>query len=101
MPRWLWWTPFGLLILGFALIGLRSGWMAARMTETDVINHYAADYVANGPAGAALSDCVAVPGAVAPIWIVIRCGQGEMMRQYPVDRQGRLVVIAPNEEPEA
>lgn len=71
------------------------------MTETDVIEHYAAEYVADGPEGAKLTDCVAVPGEVEPVWIVVHCGEGEAARQYPADRRGRLVVIAPKTGPEA
>lgn len=100
MPRYLWWAPVGLLILGMALVGLRWGRMAATVTETDVINHYAAQYVAEGPESARLTDCVAVPGTIDPVWIVVRCGEGAEARHFPVDRRGRLVVFAPREVPE-
>lgn len=89
MPRWLWWTPVGALILGFALIGLRWGWIAATITETDVINRYAAQYVETQ--GGALSDCVAYPG-LGDVWLVVRCARGQdAVYAYHVNRLGRLV----------
>jgi hypothetical protein len=87
MPRWLWWTPLALLTLVAVLLVFRQGWIAAHMTETDVINHYATRYVADH--GGRISDCVAVPGRAAGIWIEVRCGAKVI---YPVDRTGRLVL---------
>lgn len=94
MPRWLWWLPLGVLTLVAGLLMFRQGWLAAHMTETDVINHYAARYVAEH--GGDLRDCVAVPGRAA-VWIEVRCGKVI----YPVDRAGRLVVVTPPVGPSA
>ncbi|MEW9919137.1 hypothetical protein AB2B41_05960 [Marimonas sp. MJW-29] len=74
MPRWLWWAPFWLLLLGFALLWLRYGWRVASITETDVINHYAERYVEERGGDASVTDCVADPGrAFAGIWLVVSC----------------------------
>ena len=89
MPRWLWWLPLGVLTLVAGLMMFRAGWIVARITETDVIAHYAALYVAEGPEGARMTDCSAMPSEVTGVWLVIRCGSD---RIYPVDRFGRLVV---------
>lgn len=80
------------LVLSFALIGLRWGWMVARITETDVISTYAQRYVQIAGPGAELTDCVGVPGDGDPgIWIVVRCAppQGAGYDFY-VNRWGGL-----------
>lgn len=72
--RLLWWLPLGLFGLFWAILGLRYGWVAATMTETDVIKRYAERYVEAAGDGAALSDCHAYPGEGLPgIWLVVRC----------------------------
>ena len=92
MPRWLWWMPLAVLTLIGALLAFRQGWIAAHMTETDVINHIAARYVADH--GGEVGDCRAVPGRRSDVWIEVLCGE----RRYPVDRAGRLVA-QPTPEP--
>jgi hypothetical protein len=105
VSRWLWWAPLAALVLGFALLGLRWGWLAATITETDVINKYAQRYVEMAGAGAQLTDCTAVPGdASEGIWMIVRCAPpqgrgyefhvnrlggfeyGESPEQPPIDR---------------
>jgi len=88
MPRWLWWTPLAVLTLLAGLLLFRQGWIAAHMTETDVIDHFAARYVAEH--GGQKSDCVAVPGRSAQVWIEVHCGDVAI---YPVDRAGRLISL--------
>lgn len=81
----------GLLLVGCGLVGLRYGWIADTITETDVITHYAQRYLQEHGDGAALSDCVAVPGGEIPgIWVVVRCHpQGVAQRyEYYVNRLG-------------
>ena len=56
-----------------AIYGLRLGWIAANLTETDVIKARAAEYVA-AHEGAKETDCVAFPGSQGGIWIIVRCG---------------------------
>ena len=95
MPRWLWWAPLGLLVLAFALIGLRYGWIAATTTETDVINRYATRYIKEHGGTAALTDCVAYPGTAYPgIWMVVSCtptgSEGPGRYEYFVNRLGGL-----------
>lgn len=91
MPRWLWWTPFALLLLVGAVYVFRLGMIAARIAETDVINRYAAVYMAETGAAAALEDCHARPGLDEPgIWIVVICAGPEGRRSYHVNRFGGL-----------
>lgn len=91
--RWLFWTPLAVLAVGAGLFGLRLGYAALTLSETDVINHYAARYVAEAPGGAP-SDCVAFPGpARSGIWLVVACGQpcAPGRQEYHVNRLGRFV----------
>jgi hypothetical protein len=92
MPRWFWWLPLGVLTVVAGLFLFRAGWIVANLTETDVINHFAARYVADQGEGARMTDCTAVPAADPGIWLVVRCG-GKV--SYPVDRFGRLVAPRP------
>jgi hypothetical protein len=90
---------------------LRYGNMAASVTESDMIARYAAQYVQEraqaleratdqakdqatyqaGNSAAALSDCVAYPGTVPEIWIVVSCSNGDARFEYHLNRIGGLV----------
>ena len=96
MPRWLWWAPLAILTVWAALALFRAGWVVARITETDVILHYANRYAIEGGKEAKITDCSATPSADPAIWLVIRCGRDTF---YPVDRFGRLVL--PRRDPTA
>lgn len=84
--------PLGVLTVVAGLFVFRAGYIAAHLTETDVINHYAARYVAEGPDGARATDCVARPGGSEAIWLVVSCGGPAHIVQYRVDRRGRLIM---------
>jgi hypothetical protein len=95
MPRWMWWLPLGVLTLWMGLNILRLGWIAAHVSETDVINTYAQIYMqdmARAGHAADPKDCFAAPSAAEGVWIVVLCkpqqGPGQA---YPVNRFGRLV----------
>jgi hypothetical protein len=99
MPRWLWWAPLGLLTLWAAVHFFRMGWIALRMTETDVINSFATRYLESRhrdgtAAGARATDCVAYPGEDRGIWLVISCGptpyDPHRHYEYNVNRFGGL-----------
>ncbi|KIN64670.1 hypothetical protein Z946_3562 [Sulfitobacter noctilucicola] len=83
--------PVVVLTVVAGLMVYRAGYIAASITETDVINHYAALYVETGPEGAQVTDCVARPSASDDVWLVVHCGGAAHMVQYRVDRFGRLV----------
>lgn len=88
MPGWVWFVPLGLATLVGALLAFRYGWIAATITETDVINAIANRYVTeDGGADARAADCVGLPGMRPGAWITVRCGTIE----YHVDRFGRLI----------
>ncbi|GFE51289.1 hypothetical protein So717_30420 [Roseobacter cerasinus] len=93
MPRWIWFAPLTLLILAGAVWAFRWGWIAATITETDVINIYTQRYLSEGGATARLTDCTAVPGQQSGVWIVVRCVGAEARFDYPVDRFGRLRAV--------
>lgn len=93
MPRWLWFSPLAVLVTALTAWGFRWGWIAATITETDVINTFAQRYVAGAGAAARLTDCTAVPGAQKGVWIVVRCGRQDTRYDYPVDRFGRLLTL--------
>ena len=77
MPRWLLFAPFVCLVAIFAINGAKLGIQQANLTETDVINFYANQYLSDHQSlvgdGAALTDCLAVPGTKPRVWIEVRC----------------------------
>lgn len=99
MPRWVWFVPLGAITLALGLWGFRMGWIAATITETDVINTYAQKYLADraergsGEPPAA-TDCVAYPGQTQGIWLVVSCGSESAdagaRYEYHVNRFGGL-----------
>lgn len=69
-------VPLVVVAALLAVVGLRLGYMAATTSETDVITHYSALYVDRKGTGAAVTDCFAVPGQGAGIWLVVTCSPG-------------------------
>lgn len=95
MPRWVWFAPFGILVIVLALWGFRWGWVAATISETDVIESWTAHYLAQTPGGRA-TDCTGQPGQQPNIWILVSCIHADGQRiDFPVDRFGRLRALAP------
>lgn len=66
----LWFLPFACLVLLAGYIGLKLGQFPS---ETEIINRYAATYVAMAAQGAQLTDCAATSHAAAEIRMVIQC----------------------------
>ena len=83
-----------------AILAFRMGYNVVNITETNVINHYAARYVAEGPKGAKVTDCAAQPGDAEGVWLVIQCGGAAHVVRYAVDRYGKLVLGNPGPEPQ-
>ena len=110
MTRWFFWSPFIVLTVGVGIYFLRLGWIAATITESDVINAYAEMYLADQRARdpgtiAALTDCSAMPGTEPRVWIVIACGNNPCdpndYVEYHVNALGSLVRVAKTACPEA
>ena len=96
MPRWTWFLPLGALVLALAVWAFRLGWIAATLTETDVIKTWSARYLVEDPDTRRLSDCTARPGRMSQVWIIVSCiDRAGMRHDYPVDRWGRLLEISP------
>ncbi|MGR3503785.1 hypothetical protein [Pseudaestuariivita sp.] len=93
MTRWL---PFGALVLATGVIAFVAGWQVRGVTETDVIERYAARYLAEAGEGARRTDCLAVPGE-GRVWIEVHC-KGFI---YHASRSGRLVFTSRPEGPQA
>jgi len=97
--RWLFWTPVVILTTAVGVWGLRIGWVVATIDESDVILKYAQRYVIamhaeNESSDARLTDCHAVPGEDAGVWIVVICGQGPCglsYREFHLNRIGGFV----------
>ncbi len=97
MPRWIWFVPVGILVALAALMGWRYGWVVANVTETQVIDAYAARYLEERHrdgtgATAERQDCRARP--VERAWLVVICGpephDPALSYTYYVARDGRL-----------
>lgn len=84
------------LFLPFAAFVALSGYVGWQMgqplSETDVLDFYAADWVKTGPEGAAATDCFGVPGESPDVWIVVTCTRGDAVRQIDVAPNGRGIV---------
>lgn len=89
MSRWWLFAPFcGLVILAGYL-----GWQFGQpVTETDIINRFAARYVGEAGAGAAVTDCLAQPSPRADVRLVVICTHpdGAVFR-FPSGPRGALV----------
>ena len=66
--RWLF-LPVAALVVLAGYLGLRAG---MPVSETAIIDSYAARYLADAPEGAAPTDCVARPGEGA-VRLTVRC----------------------------
>jgi hypothetical protein len=85
-------TIAALALCGCAIVlGLTFGQKASKLSETEVINAFAARYVAE--TGGQPTDCVARPSARSGVWIVVTCGQGDTQHRYAADFQGRQISV--------
>ena len=108
MPRWMYFAPLFVLVLIVGYTGLKLRLERDAVTESAVIEYYAAEYLEDhaaviGP-GAAITDCVGVPGELGQVWIEVRCAPpgGEAAFLYGANRGGGLIYAArENREPEA
>ncbi|SPF80565.1 hypothetical protein [Pseudoprimorskyibacter insulae] len=110
MPPWVKWIPLAVLTLWVSLHFLRLGWIAANLSETDVIDIYANQYLEDRRRdgtgeGAQKSDCLAYPGEIRGIWFVVACGpkpfDAARHYEYHVNRFGALQFSGgPNLAPE-
>jgi hypothetical protein len=100
MRRWLIWLPLGVITVVTGLLGLRFGWIAATITETDVIEAYARGYISAMQAEHPNeefqpTDCVARPSDDLGIWLVVSCGRNACdltrYREYHVSPLGFFV----------
>lgn len=92
MTRLIWFSPLILLTTLLAVYGFRLGWIAAHITETDVIEAQAAQYLEDAGTGAQVTDCVAYPAQQKGIWIIVRCetarNAASTVYEYHVNRFG-------------
>ena len=88
------------LFLPFAAFVALSGYVGWQMgqplSETDVLDFYAAEWVDTGPEGASASDCFGVPGDTAEVWIVVTCTRDDTIQQTEVAPNGHRIT-APKE----
>jgi len=94
VPVWMF-APLGALIVLAGYLGYRLG---QPVSETEIITHFAAIYVAEAGAGAAMTDCLAVAGQQDGVRLVVVCEHpgGEVYR-YPAGPRGQLVSEAQGE----
>ena len=68
--RWLYFLP----VAGLAAYAAYLGWQRGQLpTETEIVNRYAATYLAMAPEGAQATDCAATPHPNGGIRMVITC----------------------------
>lgn len=90
MKPWMLFAPFGLLVI---LAGYFGWQMGKPMSETEIINFYAAQFVEE--TGGAVTECSAAPSDVENARMAITCGS----ITYVVGERGAL--IERQEGPEA
>jgi hypothetical protein len=91
----MWLGPLGLFGLLITFHGVRVGMERAAITESVVIDFYAARYLDDHRrelgADGALTDCAGVPGQTPSVWIEVRCSprDGAPDFVYGADRSGK------------
>lgn len=91
-------TPFTVTLTALiglaAVLGLWLGQRAGPPDEGRAIARVAAAYVAQAGDGAAVTDCIALPGDHVSVWIVVTCrkpGDAVGLRRYALDHRGRVI----------
>lgn len=81
------------VVLGLAVVAAGAGlWLGlhrAPLTETEAIETAVQRYVAE--TGGKRTDCVAVPGNDAAVWIVVNCGTAARISRYRIGYDGGLI----------
>jgi len=92
-PRWLLWAPVAALVAAGAVLGLKTGIDRAQLSETDAIERAAARYLSEAGPDARRTDCAAVPGRSAGVWLRVVCapGAGAPRFEYALDRRGAII----------
>ncbi len=86
--RWWMFAPFVVLIAMAGYLGLRLG---QPISETDIITHFAAHYVAQNGAGAAMTDCFGAPSPRADVRLVVICTHTDgTVFEFPTGPRGEL-----------
>ncbi|WP_342075241.1 hypothetical protein [Yoonia sp. SS1-5] len=99
MKRRMIFLPVIVLVAFAAYLGLRAGTVP---TETEVINRYAATYVATAGDGAALTDCAATSHPDPIVRMVIHCAhQSGLTTTYFVGPRGESIDPSSLQEPSA
>ncbi|MEM6891963.1 MAG: hypothetical protein AAF636_28190 [Pseudomonadota bacterium] len=98
MPKWMWFAPLGVLVTALGAWAFRLGWIAATISETDVIQAAASQYLVSAGPLARATDCAARPGQVPNVWIVVTCKGAAGQFDYAINRLGRFVQSAPSTE---
>ncbi len=97
MKRSMLFLPLGALVVFAAYLGLRVGDVP---TETEIINRYAAAYVANAGDGAQPTDCAATIHPDEAVRMVINCSHPNgIITTYLVGPRGESIPFARTEEP--
>ncbi len=101
MPRWLLWTPIAALTVATAFFGVRAGWHVSDLTESDVINRAAANYLQGGAERQA-TDCAAKPSEQKGVWLIVTCSSSKgAFEVYEASRYGKVRLgAAPLSKPE-
>ncbi len=88
-------------LLGLIAVAAILGWRFGQpVTESEIINRYAAEYVHKIGAGARLEDCYGKPAAARAVRLVVVCRHPSgVVHSYPTGRGGALVGMS--EGPEA
>lgn len=98
-PRLHWWifAPVGALVVLAGYLGLQMG---QPVSDSEIISHFAAIYVAKTGNGAAMSDCYAVPAVQEHIRLIVTCTHPDgSVFVYPSGPLGDLRKIdAPQEQ---
>lgn len=89
MKRWMLFVPVAALTAFAGVLGLRLG---DQPSDTDIINRYAAAYLAMAPEGALASDCAARPHPDQAVRMVITCADPNgVTTNYFVGSRGATV----------
>ncbi|WP_296424918.1 hypothetical protein [Yoonia sp.] len=97
MKRWMIFAPVAGLAVFAAVLGLRLG---GQPSETDIINRYAAAYLATAGVGAKPTDCAATTHPDPAVRMVVTCSHASgVVTTFFVGRRGETLPFPDQGEP--